>query len=46
VLSLLSTGKVKADPIITHVLPLKEFEKGFNLLRTREAIKVLMKPNP
>jgi len=45
-LSLLSTGKVKADPIITHVLPLEEFEKGFNLLRTREAIKVLMKPNP
>jgi len=45
-LSLLSSGKVRANPVITHILPLEEFEKGFELLRRREAIKVLMRLHP
>lgn len=38
----LLSGKVNLDSIITHVLPLSEFETGFKLMQAGEAIKVVM----
>jgi len=40
-LHLLSTGKVKADPMITHRFPLEDAIKGFELAVKREAAKVI-----
>lgn len=43
-LHLLEKKKVVSDPIITHVLSLSEMEKALQLIKTREAIKVVLKP--
>ncbi len=43
-LSMMSTGKVNLDPLITETFPLNEWEKGFDLLERLEAIKVLLIP--
>ena len=43
-LKLLSAGQVSQKPLITHVLPLAEYEKGVALMRSREAIKVVYQP--
>lgn len=39
-------GKVNAKPLITHRLPLSEFEKGIEIMRNRidDAIKVVLEP--
>jgi threonine 3-dehydrogenase len=42
--ALLATGKLNLDPAITHRLKLSEFPQAMELLRTGEAIKVVMKP--
>jgi threonine 3-dehydrogenase len=42
--ALLATGKVNLEPAITHRLRLSEFEKAMELLKTGEAIKVILKP--
>jgi threonine 3-dehydrogenase len=42
--ALLATGKLNLEPAITHRLKLGEFERAMELLRTGEAIKVVMKP--
>ncbi len=45
--SLLLSGRLNLDPIITHVLPLEKFEHGIEMMRTGEAIKVVLKiPQP
>jgi threonine 3-dehydrogenase len=45
--SLLLSGRVNLDPIITHVLPLEEFEHGLRMMQTGEAIKVVLRvPEP
>lgn len=44
-LNLLSSRKIKTAPLITHILPLERIRLGFELLKKREAIKVLIKPN-
>lgn len=44
-ISLLSTGKIKAEQLITHVLPLDQVDQGFDLLKRKESIKVLLKIN-
>ncbi len=43
-LSLLAHGKIAADQIITHTLPLKEWKTAIELLEKLEAIKVLLIP--
>lgn len=35
-------GRLKLDPIITHQLPMDQFEKGFDLMQKGEAIKVVL----
>jgi threonine 3-dehydrogenase len=42
--ALLATGKLNLDPAITHRLKLSEFPQAMELLRTGEAIKVVMRP--
>ena len=42
--SLLLSGKLKIDPVITHKLALKEFNKGFQLAMNGKACKVLLFP--
>jgi threonine 3-dehydrogenase len=42
--ALLATGKLNLDPVITHRLKLSEFPKAMELLKSGEAIKVVMRP--
>ncbi len=39
---LILSGRVRLDPIITHRIPLKDFERGFKLMAAGEAIKVIL----
>ena len=34
-------GKLDVRPIITHRLPLEQWEEGFRLVESREGVKVL-----
>jgi L-iditol 2-dehydrogenase len=43
-LSLFERGAVDPATLITHVLPLAEWERGFGLARSGEAIKVVLEP--
>jgi threonine 3-dehydrogenase len=40
--SFLLSGRLNLDPIVTHRLPLAEFERGFKLMQAGEAIKVVL----
>ncbi len=44
VLSLFARGTVKPSQYITHILPLEEWERGFDLSRSGEAVKVVLEP--
>ncbi len=43
-LILLSKGQVDLKPLITHELPIDQWEKSFALIENREAMKVVLKP--
>jgi L-iditol 2-dehydrogenase len=43
-LNLLAAGKVDLEPLITTSLPLAEWDTGFDMMRSREAVKVVLKP--
>ncbi len=40
-LRLMSSGKIDVSPLITHRIDLSEWEKGFELMESQKAIKVL-----
>ncbi len=40
--ALVRSGRVDLKPIITHVLPFEEFERGFDLMRSGEAAKIVL----
>jgi threonine 3-dehydrogenase len=45
--SFLLSGRLNLEPIVTHHLPLADFEKGFKLMQAGEAIKVVLEvPQP
>jgi L-iditol 2-dehydrogenase len=44
VLSLFARGAIRPAQFITHVLPLEEWERGFDLLRNGKAVKVVLQP--
>ncbi len=44
VLSLFERGAIDPAQFITHVLPLDEWERGFDLSRSGEALKVVLEP--
>jgi len=39
---LILSGRVNLKPIITHEIPLADFEEGFKLMKAGEAIKVIL----
>lgn len=43
-IELLRRGIVRTDGIVTHVLPLSEMAKALDLIKRREAIKVILEP--
>lgn len=45
-LKLIATGEVKVKPLISHVLPLRDIAKGFDILSrgAENVIKVILKP--
>ena len=43
-LALMAEGVVKVDPIISKVLPLTEWKRGFDLVATKKATKVILTP--
>jgi len=40
--SFLLSGRLNIDPIVTHHLPLEDFDHGFKLMQSGEAIKVVL----
>ena len=40
--SFVLSGRLKLDPIVTHQLPLEDFNRGFKLMQNGEAIKVVL----
>lgn len=42
--SFLSTGKVKLDKIVTHRFKLSEIEKGLEVMKRKEGMKVVLEP--
>lgn len=43
-LRLMATGRVKARPLATHILPLERWEEGFEAFERKEGIKVILVP--
>ena len=41
---LVSQGKIRIKPIVTHNFPLEDWNEGFQLMERKEAIKALLKP--
>ncbi len=44
VLNLVASKKLNLRPLISRVLPLQEAEKGFEAVRRKEALKIILKP--
>lgn len=40
--SFLLSGRLRLDKIITHQLPMRDFDKGFKLMQTGEGIKIVL----
>ena len=43
-IKLISLKKLQVKPLISAILPLEQWEKGFQLMESKEAIKVLLIP--
>jgi len=43
-ISLAARGLIKAEPLVTDILPLSEWEKGFQRFAERTALKVIFEP--
>ncbi|MGH2566379.1 MAG: hypothetical protein ACRDE5_17810, partial [Ginsengibacter sp.] len=43
-MQILQQGNVRIGDLITHALPLSEWEKGFDLFEQKKAVKVLLYP--
>jgi threonine 3-dehydrogenase len=41
---LVESGKVNLKPLISHVLPIEEFDRGFQLVKTHDVQKVILRP--
>jgi L-iditol 2-dehydrogenase len=44
-LSLMESGAVQLEKLISHELPLSEWHQGFDLMERQECIKILLRPN-
>jgi threonine dehydrogenase-like Zn-dependent dehydrogenase len=43
-LTLVSSGKIKLKPLITHVMPLEDWEKAFDALEIGKGVKAVLRP--
>ena len=43
-LTLMATGQVDLEPLISHELPIDQWEKGFELIESKKGIKVVLTP--
>lgn len=43
-IELVSKGKVKVEPMISHRFKLKDIDKGLEAIHKKQAIKVILKP--
>lgn len=41
---LITTAQIPAEKIATHILPLEEIHKGFDLMKSGQALRVILKP--
>ena len=41
---LVEADQVELKPLITHILPMEEFDRGFELVRSHSVMKVLLRP--
>jgi threonine 3-dehydrogenase len=41
---LINSNQVALKPLVTHILPLEEFDQGFQMVKGIETMKVLLKP--
>lgn len=41
---LIASGKLNLKPLITHILPLEEYQKGFAMVKGHDVMKVLLRP--
>ncbi len=44
--SFLLHGRIDPSPVITHTLPMEDYARAFDLLRTGDAIKIVLDVNP
>ena len=45
IFELVGNGKLDPSTLVTHKLPLDDFERGVSLVRKRQALKVLFTPS-
>ena len=45
ILEVLSDGRLDPSPLVTHRMPLDDFQRGVGLVRKRQALKVLFTPS-
>jgi L-iditol 2-dehydrogenase len=43
-ISMIEAGGISTEELVTHVLPLREFARGIELINKREALKVIIEP--
>jgi len=43
-MTLLGQGKVQTEPLVSAILPLSEWDKGFDMINRREGLKILLEP--
>jgi L-iditol 2-dehydrogenase len=44
VLNLVSAGRIELKPLISKIIPLQDAQEGFEILRKKDALKVLLRP--
>ena len=45
-LNFIENGKIPVEKMITHILPLNQIQKGFELVGTgNDSLKVIIRPN-
>ncbi len=43
-LSYMASGAVVVEPVVTHTLPLRDFDRAMALIKDRKAVKVILRP--
>jgi threonine dehydrogenase-like Zn-dependent dehydrogenase len=41
---MIESDQVSLAPLVTHILPIEEYAKGFEMVKGHDVMKVLLKP--